>query len=60
MFARLFAVMGGVQSVAVRDVRVMRGLLMVSSLMMLRGFPMMLRRMLMMFRGGSVMVSALV
>jgi hypothetical protein len=58
VFACLFAMKGGVQRVAMRDVRVVRGLLMVSSLVMFRGFAMVVRSVFVMIRGGSVMLGA--
>ena len=53
-------VLDGMQMVAVRDLRMMRGLFMIAGLMMLGGFAMMLGRVLMMICGMLVVLVNLV
>jgi hypothetical protein len=56
----LVPVMGRMQSVRVRDVGVMPGLLMIAGFIVLGRFPMMVGGALMVFRGGLVVLAALV
>jgi hypothetical protein len=60
MFPGFLGMMGGVQRVPMCDMRVMRGCLMVAGLIMLCGFPVLLRRVLVMLRGLLVVFATFV
>ena len=56
LFGSVVMMIGGVQRVAVRDFRVMRGLFVMARLVMLRGLAMMFCRFVVMVRGFLVML----
>ena len=60
MFCGLMGVMRRVHAVAVRQMRVMAGLVMVAGMVMLCGFPMMTSSVLVVLGRGSMVVSTLV
>jgi hypothetical protein len=55
-FSRFRAVVGGMVSMSVREMRVVRGLLMVAGTMVLRGFPVVLGSVLVMLCRLSVVI----
>ena len=59
MTTRLDVMVLGMGGMAVRDMRVMCRLLVIASLVMFRGFAMMLRSLLMVLRGLAVVLDAL-
>jgi hypothetical protein len=60
MFGRLMRMMRGVQTVRVRDMRMMPGLVVVAGAVVLGGFAMMVGRILMMLGRALMMAAALV